>query len=827
MTVTASGPSTPATVPTDGVSLTVDGVDITVPKGTLVIRAAEQLGVAVPRFCDHPLLDPVAACRMCLVEIEGQPKPQPACAVTVAEGMKVKTQVTSEIAEKAQQGVMEFLLINHPLDCPICDKGGECPLQNQAMSAGRSESRFDAVKRTFPKPINVSAQILLDRERCVSCARCTRFAEQIAGDPFIDLLERGSQQQVGTSSDTPFDSYFSGNTVQICPVGALTSAKYRFRARPFDLVSTPTVCEHCASGCGLRTDVRRSAVQRRLAWDVPEVNEEWNCDKGRFAFGHQVDGRIEHPLVRDDDGSLVAASWPEAISIAAAGLRTAGARAAVLTGGRLTVEDSYAYAKFARAVLGTDDIDFRARPSSAEESSFLAALVAGRPLGPTYSDLESAPVVVLAGLDAEDESPIVFLRLRKGARTTGVKVFTVAPFASAGVTKVHGKVLATVPGAEAATLDALADDAGATDELATAARLLREPGSVILVGERLAQSTGALSAAARLAAATGARLGWVPRRAGERGALDAGALAGLLPGGRPLGSEAARAGAAAVWGVPVEQLPSASGRDLSAVVAALHDDTAALASADDPAKVERSVSALLVAGVEAADLADPAGFLAAVEAAPFVVSLEQRHSAVTERADVVFPVSTVNEKAGTFHDWEGRPREFAQVFRDALPLSDARVLAMLAEELDADFGRGDVASLRGELRAFGTWDGERAEAPSVAADAVAAPAHGEVVLATWRQLLDKGLLQEGDPYLMATARTPVARMSPATADSVGAVDGADVSVSTDAGSLTLPLVVTAMPDGVVWVPTNSEGSTPRASLGAGHGDIVRISGGAA
>jgi NADH-quinone oxidoreductase subunit G len=825
MTVTASGASSPAT--TDGVTLTVDGIDITVPKGTLVIRAAEQLGVAVPRFCDHPLLEPVAACRMCLVEIEGQPKPQPACAVAVGEGMKVKTQVTSEVALAAQQGVMEFLLINHPLDCPICDKGGECPLQNQAMSHGRGESRFDAVKRTFPKPINVSAQILLDRERCVSCARCTRFADQIAGDPFIELLERGAKQQVGTSSDQPFDSYFSGNTVQICPVGALTSAKYRFRSRPFDLISTPTVCEHCASGCGLRTDVRRSTVLRRQAGDVPEVNEEWNCDKGRFAFGYQDSGRIEQPLVRDEDGELVPASWPEAISIAAAGLAASGASTAVLTGGRLTLEDAYAYAKFARTVLGTDDVDFRARPSSAEEAAFLAALVAGRPVGPTYADLESAPVVVLAGLDAEDESPIVFLRLRKAARKGKVKVFSVAPFASAGITKLHGSVLTTVPGAEAATLDALADESDGPDS-AEAARLLREPGAVLLVGERLAQSPGALSAAARLSAATGARLGWVPRRAGERGALDAGALAGLLPGGRPLDDESARADAARVWGVDVASLPSASGRDLAEVVAAVHADAEALAAATDPSKVVRSVGALLVGGVEVADLADPEGFRAALEAAPFVVSLEQRHSEVSLAADVVLPVAAAAEKTGTFVDWEGRPREFAQVFRSALTLPDARVLGMIADELDAiSFGRGDVAALRAELAEFGTWDGVRAEAPSAPADPVAQPAAGEAVLATWRQLLDRGLLQEGDPYLAATARTSVARLSPATAGALGVADGAELTVSTDAGSLTLPLVVTAMPDGVVWLPANSDGSTPRATLGAGHGDVVRISGGAA
>ena len=222
-------------------------------------------------------------------------KPQASCTLTVSDGMVVNTQVTSPIADKAQQGVMELLLINHPLDCPVCDKGGECPLQNQAMSNGRGESRFDEIKRTFPKPINISAQVLLDRERCVLCARCTRFSEQIAGDPFIALIERGALQQVGIYEKEPFESYFSGNTIQICPVGALTSAAYRFRARPFDLVSTPSVCEHCASGCALRTDHRRGKVMRRLAGDDPEVNEEWNCDKGRFALPLRPAGRPAHP----------------------------------------------------------------------------------------------------------------------------------------------------------------------------------------------------------------------------------------------------------------------------------------------------------------------------------------------------------------------------------------------------------------------------------------------------------------------------------------------------------------------------------------------------
>ena len=393
---------------TDLVTVTIDDVEVKVPKDTLAIRAAEQIGVQIPRFCDHPLLDPVGACRQCLVEVvdagngRGMPKPQASCTLTVADGMVIRTQLTSPVADKAQQGNMEFLLINHPLDCPVCDKGGECPLQNQAMTNGRGESRFAAgngVKRTFPKPINISAEVLLDRERCVLCARCTRFSEQIAGDPFIALVERGALQQVGIYEKEPFESYFAGNTIQICPVGALTSAAYRFRSRPFDLVSVPSVAEHDACGAAIRVDHRRGKVMRRLAGDDPAVNEEWISDRDRFAFNYATTGdRLTHPLVRED-GELRPASWPEALGIAAERLSSAQGNAAVLTGGRLTLEDAYAYAKFARLVLGTNDIDFRARPHSIEEAEFLAAAVAGRGLGTTYADLERASSVLLVGFE--------------------------------------------------------------------------------------------------------------------------------------------------------------------------------------------------------------------------------------------------------------------------------------------------------------------------------------------------------------------------------------------------------------------------------------------
>ena len=414
MTTTPEKSKETAPEKSDEVTLTIDGVEVSVPKNTLVIRAAERIGVQIPRFCDHPLLAPVGACRQCLVEVpdggngRAMPKPQASCTLTVAEGMVVNTQATSAVADKAQQGQMEFLLINHPLDCPVCDKGGECPLQNQAMSNGRGETRFTESKRLYPKPINISAQVLLDRERCVLCARCTRFSEQIAGDPFITLIERGALQQVGIYEHEPFESYFSGNTIQICPVGALTSSSYRFRSRPFDLVSTPSIAELDACGSAIRVDHRRGKVMRRLSGDDPEVNEEWISDKDRFAFTYasQPD-RLTHPLVRDTStnggegaGELRPASWPEAFAVAARGL--AAARAAggvgVLTGGRLTAEDSYAYSKFARVALGTNDIDFRARPHSAEEAEFLAAEVVldGPGSNPvTYADLEAARSVVL------------------------------------------------------------------------------------------------------------------------------------------------------------------------------------------------------------------------------------------------------------------------------------------------------------------------------------------------------------------------------------------------------------------------------------------------
>jgi NADH-quinone oxidoreductase subunit G len=788
----------------DLITVTIDGIEISVPKGTLLIRAAEELGIAIPRFCDHPLLDPAGACRQCLVEVtdmgngRGMPKPAASCTTTVMPGMVVKTQLTSVVADKAQQGVMELLLINHPLDCPVCDKGGECPLQNQAMSNGRADSRFRDAKRTFAKPIAISSNVLLDRERCVLCQRCTRFSEQIAGDPFIDLLERGALEQIGTSSEEPFQSYFSGNTVQICPVGALTGASYRFRARPFDLMSTESVCEHCSSGCALRTDWRRSKITRRLASPDEDVNEEWNCDKGRWSFNYAIQAdRLLVPMVRNESGALVETSWTEALERAATGLREAVDRGGVgvLPGGRLTEEDAYAYAKFARVALATNDIDFRARPGSAEELAFLGSHVAGMtPQHVSYASLEAAPAVLFVGLEPEEESPIVFLRLRKSTRHGETAVWSIAPFASRGLTKLDGRLLPTRPGAEAAAIRDLGDDV--TEALSV-------DGALILVGERLATSPGAFSAAAGLAASTGAKLAWVPRRAGERGAVDAGALPTLLPGGRPVDDAAARAEVERAWGTTV---PAQTGRDTDAILRAA---------------VDGSLAALVIGGVDPGDLADPALAAEALERAGFIVSLEIRASAVTAAADVVLPVAPAAEKAGRYVTWEGRRRPFDLTITNTGAMSDGRVLHALADELDVAFGLPTVAAARAELLQLATGI-HRPSAPSVAPAAPAEPGKGEALLATWPELIDAGRMQDGDEHLAGTAKPARAVLNAATAAEIGVADGGSVSVANDRGTLVLPVVVDALPDRVVWLPTNARGCAVRATLGAQAGDIVTL-----
>jgi NADH-quinone oxidoreductase subunit G len=793
----------------DQVTCTIDGVEVAVPKGTAIIRAAEEVGIMIPRFCDHPLLQPVAACRQCLVDVaspagpEGKlrafPKPQPACAMTVTPGMVVSTQVTSPAAKEAQEQVAELILINHPLDCPVCDKGGECPLQNQAMATGRAASRFTEPKNTFRKPLALTPQILLDRERCVLCQRCTRFAMQIPGDPFIALQMRGANQQIGrfdpatlgfavppdeladqslsdpvTPDGEPFAGYFAGNIIQICPVGALTSAAYRFRARPFDLVSTESVAEHDANGSTIRVDYRRGTVLRRLSGNDPVVNQEWISDKDRFGFRWQTaSDRLTTPLLRRG-GELVPASWSAALAAAAEALGQAAA-VGVLPGGRLTLEDALAYEQFTRRVLKSGNVDFRARPANGEEAAFLAHQVAGTGLGVTFEELVNAPAVLFAGFDPEDEGGILYLRLR--AAKTPVRAL--APFTSRAIRRLGGTVHQVAPGQEAAFLDKMAQDP-ATEATA---------GTVIVVGQRLVHSPGGFSAALAAAKKHDAKLVWIPRRAGERAALEAGLLPGLLPGGR------------------FDQAGSA-GLDVNQMI-----EAAAAGKLD----------ALVLGGLEVSDLPDPELAAKAFGKAK-VVALNVRREEVSPYADVVLPVAPPQEKAGTYINWEGRPRPFPQVLKSA-GLSDAAVLRALAAKLGFELTLAEPGQGQSALADLADLaePSVRCPAPKQAPGPAPVLAEDEVLLSTWHQLVDDAAGLADEPRLAASAPAPVVRLAPDTAAGLGLTQGELVSVATSRGRIVLPSVIDPdMLEGVVHLPAKSPGSWVLSSLGAASGAVVKL-----
>lgn len=842
------------------VKVTIDDVELDVPAGTLVIRAAEQAGIRIPRFCDHPLLEPVAACRQCLVEVgmpdrntgelRFMPKPQPSCAQTVTPGMVVKTQHTSEVARRAQEGVMEFLLINHPLDCPICDKGGECPLQNQAMSEGRESSRFIDAKRTYRKPLKLTSQILLDRERCILCQRCVRFGKEIAGDPFLDLQGRGGGtaptehhhfmgEQVGSFdtavldyfnpqekdnvkagisgpygqegiigslnegdlapndrdvSGRAFASYFSGNIIQICPVGALTSNDYRFRARPFDLVSTASVTEHDASGSAIRVDIRRGEVLRRLAGNDPEVNEEWITDKDRFAFKWSGVQRLNTPFVREN-GQLVPTSWSDALDRVHRALADlSGDQVGFLPGGRLSFEDAWAWSKFARSVVGSDSIDMRSRSHSEEERSFLAAHVAGSGLGVTYSQLESAGQVLLVGLEPEDECGAIFLRMRKATRKGKLRVASLAPMTSRGLAKLSGELLRCAPGTEV-EVAAEIREGGEFADLAS-----RLDGGVILVGERASRTPGLLSEVVRLAERTNCRIQWVPRRAGERGGVEAGLLPGLLPFGRALASQEARESLA--WG----EIPAQRGLDATQMLEAAADGR---------------VKALVIGGVDLRDFDDPAAARKALDQVDFLVSLEVRRSEVTDRADVILPVAPPLEKNGTFINWEGRLRPFGQAIASRSQ-TDRLVFDALASEFGVDLGLHDLVGLYDQVNPLMQWNGQREEFVPATASELVEVGQGEALLATHKPMLDAGRLQDGATMLAGSARRPVVFASRATVAGLGIDEGEELTLTTQRGSITLPLQFADLPDGVVWVPECSQGSIVHESLG-NFGSSVTLS----
>jgi NADH-quinone oxidoreductase subunit G len=817
------------------VTLTVDGKEVTVPAGTLIIRAAEQVGVEIPRFCDHPLLEPVGACRQCYVEVEGQRKLFTSCTTTVSEGMVVKTQNTSDVVHDAQVANLEFLLLNHPLDCPICDRGGECPLQDQALAFGPGESRYREAKRVYPKPLPLSPLVNLDRERCVLCARCTRFCDQISGDRFIELFARGAAEQVSIAPGEDFRSPFSGNTVQICPVGALTSTPYRFVARPFDLTTVDTICPHCSAGCNIKLDMRRGEVVRQLARDDHDVNDAWLCDKGRYAFRFpDAPDRIATPLIRDH--GLEPASFGEVLTRVAGW--TEGARVAILTGGRLMDEDYYALSKLARTVFRTNDLDHRRAGDTGAASAERHA--AADPMAVTYKDVERAGAILVVGLDAEQEVPILHLRLRKAAKR-GARIWVVHPRR----TRLHDvatHVLCT-PGDEARLLVGGADET--VDEALAA---LREGGetAVVLAGER----PGAADAARSAAEAIGARFQYVTRRANDRGALLAGVHPSLLPGGRSMHEvdDVER-----VWGPLMNREP---GRDTIGILRAC---------------AERGIDVLFLVGVDPLrDVPDADLVRRALDNVPVKVVQSLELGSLERYADAFLPASAFLEKDGHVSTWEGRGQRLRAIRgRDGISLADWEIFASMAlacggdlgfetlDEVHEEMGRlvgarersaGDepVGAPTAEGQPSGSvegldaqpdWERVRGETGATAEvdrsredlgethDATASEGEGGLVLVTYPLLVDEGRLSErADELKAALEDEAFVELHPSDAASLGVADGGRAIVRTEAGEAELPVVVTEhIAAGVAFVPFNQPGLAANTLLSGQMVARARIS----
>ncbi len=501
------------------VTVNVDGREVQVPKGTGMIETALAAGVEIPVFCYEPRLGPpVGACRMCLCEVEGMPKLQAACTLTAQDGMELRSAQTSAKAAEGQNAVLEFILLNHPLDCPDCDKGGECPLQDLTFRWGPSNTRMHFPKRTFEKPIPISPTISLDRERCILCYRCTRFSEGVSEDLQLVAAHRGAQSIITTFEEEPYRAHFSGNVTELCPVGALLPSTYRFRARPWEIDNTPTVCGLCPVGCNTWATTREGKVQRILSRNHPEVDDGWLCDKGRFTFDHlRAEDRLREPLVRVRRRGFEAVGYDDAVREVARGLREAGGSVAIAFSGGETVEQASALARLVRQGLGgdaailPDDLD----PAV---DAFRAPLSAIR---------DAEICLVLGDEPVMERAPIVDLWLR-AARRAGAEVVTVGPAGS----------VSTPPGSAAATSAELAGGGG-SDELRDAGRRLREASRVAIVwsGDDHDSGRRAATFAASLGLGDGSGLYVLPRSPNGRGVAQAWYEAGEGRGFDPSGEE--------------------------------------------------------------------------------------------------------------------------------------------------------------------------------------------------------------------------------------------------------------------------------------------------
>ena len=675
--------------PDAGVTITLNGTDIVADKGELIIAAAERNGVYIPRFCYHPRMESVGMCRMCIVEVDtGRgPSLQPACMLECTDGMNVDTE--SAVTQKAQDGVLEFLLINHPLDCPVCDKGGECPLQDQTMAYGPGESRFVEEKRHFEKPIPVSELVLLDRERCILCDRCTRFAKDVAGDPLIHFLDRGGQTQVNTFPDEPFSSYFSGNTVQICPVGALTASTYRFRARPWDLEVTESTCQTCSVGCRMSIESSQDEVLRYLGVDIDPVNWGWLCDKGRFGFqARENPGRLSEPhMIATGGAEHAPVRWSVAAGAVADAVRkaldTAGpASIAVLGGARLTNESAYAWAKLAKGVIGTDNVDAQLG------DGLPAELVLGVPRASIDDVCRPGGAVIVLGTDLKEELPILFLRLRHASIADGVRIIEISP-RSTSTSSIAAVTLVARPGEQASVVRALLEGHLEREAGGVGASLLSEAHALVDGSESItvvigrgsvAESARGVVDAASVLLDSGRDVRFLSglRRGNVHGALDMGLAPGMLPGRVTL--EAGRDAIASAW----PGVPTARGMDATEILQAAADGR---------------VEVLFLLGADPlGDFPDRDLAARALAGARTVVAVDQFLTASSRRAHVVLPAAGFAEVTGTTTNLEGRVSTLNQrVTAPGTARADWIIAAELASQLGTDLGLDSPDAILAEI----------------------------------------------------------------------------------------------------------------------------------
>ena len=827
------------------VEITVDGAAVDAQPGEMLIAACERNGTYIPRFCYHPRMSPVGMCRMCLVEVDtGRGFAlQPSCAVPVTEGMKVSTE--SEAAKKAQDGVLEFLLINHPLDCPVCDKGGECPLQDQTMAYGPGETRFVEEKRHFPKPIAISETVFLDRERCILCDRCTRFADEVAGDALIHFMGRGNQTEVNTFGDEPFASYFSGNTVQICPVGALTAAPYRFKARPWDLTEALSTAWVDSVGARVAVQASRNRVLRVLGADADAVNWGWLSDKERFGFeALNSDERLAAPMIGDAVGGerreFRQAGWGEALGAVAAALTASSPeRVAVLGGARLTNEAQYLWAKLAKGVIGTDNVDAQLGDGLDPQ------LVLGLPRATIDDACRPGGTVVLMGPDPKEELGTLYLRLRHAIVNDGVKLIEVTPHAT-GLSHLAQHSLRPNPGttdrlvaelvAEATACGvskAEGEDAG--HELAAAARCLREAhdGVTVVLGRMsLAESANALSAAAlELSSLPSAHFLPALRRGNVMGALEAGLAPGLVPGRVRLEDAGDDAPPAQAW----PRLPASAGLDAAGILRAA---------------ARSEIDVLVLVGADPLnDFVDRDLAYRGLRGASLVVAVDLFvNDSASLAARIVLPAAGPTECDGTFTNLEGRVSVMTrQVTPPGTARADWMIAADLCERLEPGSTEGldSPEAIRAELArvsevhspltenalAANHLEGVLLLRSGAASHAAVWPASSEealgedeFLLIATRTMYDDGVMLRHCPSSRGLAPAATARMNPADLDGIDLDSGAAARIVSDFGHIEATLTVDGgVPAGALRVDWLAPGAPANALIAAGTDvTVVRV-----